>query len=232
MWHLWIWIPAGLVFVVLNLMDPVQARSPVWFIALFLYMGMVHLLWIGRDRPRDIGRLRHAWLAYIGLVLACGAVFEASLSVNGTGIGGMHAETFASFVLAFGDYTLMALASLWLIRKLRLDFKQTYFLAAGMGLSEGLVFKGVLIAVAMSPQWYFTPILLAFYALAYASFLALPLLIMPYGALWRDATRPGWVTIPMLWLLGLIVAFVTRLIWGLIYTPNVAAWLQIDLGAG
>lgn len=240
----WLWIATGLVFVVLNLMDPAQARSPVWFVVLFLYMLMINLLWIGRDKPPsqrpksasvyvskaeappDRAEMRFAGLAYFGLVLVCGAVFEASLSVEG-GIGGMHADTLSSFILAFGDYSLLALASLLLIRLLRLDFRQGFFLAGGMALSEGLIFKPVLVSVVLSEQFYLAPILVAFYTLAYASFLALPQLILPYGALWKDDQRPGWVSVPLLWLLGLLAAFVTRLLWGLIYVPNVAAWFGI-----
>ena len=44
-WTLFFWIPLGLVFVVLSLMDPANAKSQLWFAALFLYMLMVHMLW-------------------------------------------------------------------------------------------------------------------------------------------------------------------------------------------
>jgi hypothetical protein len=230
-WTLFFWIPLGLVFVVLSLMDPANAKSQLWFAALFLYMLMVHLLWKGRDKPRDSVAMPMAPLAYIGLSLLFGGVFEASLTVDGTGFGGMHPETLSSFALAFGDYTLMALAFLVLVRLLRLDFKQGYFLAAGISLSEGLVFNGVLIRVALSSEWYFLPLLLGFYALAYASFLALPLLVLPYGTLWRNNARPGWVTIPLLWIIGLFVGVLTRLIFALIYAPSVANWLSIQIYA-
>jgi len=227
MWSMIIWIPAGLAFVVLSQMDPAFARSPLWFVALFLYMLMIHLLYIGRAKPRKRAPMKHAALAYLGLVLLFGAIFEASLTIDGTGFGGMYPQTVPSYILAFGDYFLMGLACLFLVRMLRLDFKQTYFLAAGMSLSEGLVFNGSLIAVAMSPKPYFAPILLAFYALTYASSLALPLLVLPYGILWRDDTRPGWVTIPLLWLIGLAVSVVTRLIFMLLYAPVVFEWLGL-----
>ena len=49
---------------------------------------------------------------YLVAVLLLGLAVELTLTVDGSGIGGMHPDTGTSMVLALGDYTLLA-AALW-----------------------------------------------------------------------------------------------------------------------
>jgi len=213
------WIIAGLVFAVVVRLARDDPGSPLWFAEYLLHGLMLHHLWRGGPRLR-VSRAQ-AGLAYVALVLLFGAIYEASLTVDGTGIGGMHAQTGLSYLLAFGDYLLLALASLWVIRRFGLGFPGAFFLAAGFSLSEGLIFTGVLAQLIASPLWVMAPLMLAYYTLAYSGFIALPLLLLPVGSLIQGPTR---LRLPWVWALGFGISCVTRLVWGLIYIPAVE-WL-------
>ena len=104
---------------------------------------------------------RIAMTSYVVLVCAFGMVYETSLTVDGTGIGGVHPDTYSSFSLAIGDYLMLAMVSVASIRRFHLDFKSVFFLAAGISLSEGLIFTGVLTAILMSAQFYTAPLFIA-----------------------------------------------------------------------
>ncbi len=100
-----------------------------------LFAAMAAGLAAGRGlnwRPRWPG------LAYVALVWALGMTYEMTLTVDGTGFGGVHQVTWASFLLAQGDYLALALAMLWLIRRWGLDFTGAFWLAGGKSLTEGL----------------------------------------------------------------------------------------------
>ena len=130
-------------------------------------------------------RLPRRWapVAFVSLSWGFGMLYEASLTVDGTGIGGVHPDTHTSYVLAQGDYIMIALAAWGLVRHFHLTFRDTFFLAGGKSLTEGLVFTGVLTGVLMSPQAYAAPLVMAYYTLAYATFVALPLLIIDPASL-------------------------------------------------
>lgn len=209
----------GLVFWVISFAGNTAPRSPFWLSELVLYAGMIGgLLALRRHDYRLVLPLRRALACYIALVWLFGMAYETSLTVDGTGIGGVHPDTFASFVLATGDYLMLAVLCAALIHTLRLDFRQVFFLAAGISLSEGLVFTGVLTAVLASPMAYTAPLFVAYYALAYASFIALPLLVILPASLWRPKIgRP--VSLMMIVLIGFALAFGVRIVWGLFYAP-------------
>ena len=155
-------------------------------------------------------------LAYLMLSLIFGAVYELSLTVDGTGWGGMHPDTRTSFVLAFGDYAMLALSCLAAIRWLRLSPAQLFWLAFGASMTEGAVFTGVLWQIPP----LFLPVFVAYYALAYATFLVLPALVIDIRPLWTGPD-PGRANPLILIPLGFAIAFVVRVIWGLAYGPLV-----------
>jgi hypothetical protein len=157
-----------------------------------------------------------AALGFLALSLAFGTMYELSLTVDGTGWGGVHPDTRTSFVLAFGDYAMLALACLLAIRWLRLSAAQLYWLAFGISMTEGAVFTGVLWQVPLPAM----PIYVAYYALAYATFLVLPALLVNPRRLWRD-DRPARLNPLVLLALGFAIAFAVRVIWGLVYGPIV-----------
>lgn len=215
------WIALGLVFLCLNLLNGDGPGSPLWFAEPALYALMIAGLWRRRDPTVPPRRRRTAPLAYIALSWLFGMIYELSLTVDGTGIGGVHPDTRASFVLAQGDYILIAVVSWLAIRQLRLDFRQAFFFAGGIGLTEGLIFTGILTQVIASPAFWMAPLFLAYYTLVYAAFVAMPLLFVDPRSLWRPGTPARPTPVVLLWLLGFGLAFAIRVVWGLGYAPLV-----------
>lgn len=227
LWDVRLWVLLGLVFLALNLGGNGEPRSPFWFSELLLYGVMFVGLWANRKfslRKRIAIPRRLAPLAYIGLVWLLGMIFETSLTVNGEGIGGVHPQTGPSFILAQGDYIPIAVVSYFVIRKLRLSFRQAYFFAGGKSMTEGLIFTGALLGVIASPLFFLAPLVIAYYTLAYSSFIALPLLFIDEELLWGSAPPQRKWSIPRLVVLGFVLAFGIRVFWGLVYSPLVN-WL-------
>ena len=180
-WSVPIWVAAGLLFWLLGFLMNTEPRSRLWGVELVLVALLLAGTWANakhdlRKRIRIPRRL--APVAYVALVWLFGMTYEASLTVTGAGIGGVHPETIPSFVLAQGDDIPIALASLFVIRRTRASFRENCFFAGGKSLTEGLIVTGVLTAVLVSPMAPLAPLVLAYYTLAYATFKALPLLFV------------------------------------------------------
>ena len=220
-WRPGLWIGCGLLFLAVSWILSTGPRSPFWFAELPLYALMIAGL--RTDRLRLPVRGWPAAVIFVLLSWAFGMTYELSLTVDGTGIGGIHPDTRASFLLAQGDYGMIAVVSCLLIRWLHLDFRGAFFLAGGMSLTEGLIFSGVLTEVIASPHVYVAPFFLAYYATVYATFVALPLVLVAPQALWRPDVPLRRVSIPALWLIGFVMAFVIRVIWGLGWAPLATA---------
>jgi len=221
-WNVKIWIGLGLVFVALSLSTVPEARSPYWFSELVLYGLMLVGLWANsahdlRKKIRIPRKLAPA--GYVLLVWLFGMVFEAGLTVTGEGIGGIHPETLPSFILAQGDYIPIAVISYLVIRRTQASFREVFFFAGGKSLTEGLIFTGALTSVLISPLFYLSPIMLAYYTLAYSSFIALPLLFIDEELLWKEPYRDQQHSIPFFWILGFVLALAIRVFWGLVYGP-------------
>jgi len=226
-WNVKIWIGLGFIFVLLNGPGDSEFLSPYWFSDLLLYGLMIVGLWANSRynlRKKIPLPRKFAPAGYIFLVWLFGMIFETSLTVTGAGIGGLHQETLPSFILAQGDYIPIAIVSYLVVRELHLSFHELFFFAGGKSLTEGLIFTGVLTTTILSPQFYLAPIVLAYYTLAYSSFIALPLLFIDEELLWKASKRKRSPSIPFLWLLGFSLALAIRIFWGLIYSPLVA-WL-------
>ena len=88
--------------------------------------------------------------------------FELTLTVVGTGLGGIHPDTRASFLLGQANYILIALPTLALVRFWRLDFAGAYWTAMGKSLTEGLIFTGVLTATLVSGAFGMAALVLAY----------------------------------------------------------------------
>jgi hypothetical protein len=215
-----VWIALGLCFIVISLMLNDAPRSALWFADLPLYALMLIGLWrlrVGRPLYLPLTR-RTAAIGFVLLSWAFGMIYEASLTVDGTGIGGVHPNTRASYILAQADYLMIALATLLLIRWLRLDFTRVFFIAGGKSLTEGLIFTGILTSILLSPMVWSAPLFLAYYTLAYATFVAMPLLFIDPRLLWKSP-NPGAMPIWQCWATGFVLAFVIRVIWGLGWAP-------------
>lgn len=223
-WNVWIWMAAGLVFVALNFGSDAEPRSPYWFSELVLYGLMLAGMWgnAKHDFRKKIRIPRSlAPLAYVFLVWLFGMLFEVSLTVTGQGVGGLHAETLPSFILAQGDYIPIALISYFIIRKTQASFQDMFFFAGGKSLTEGLVFTGVLTSVFVSPMFWLSPLVIAYFTMAYSSFIALPLLFIDEEQLWQEPIQTRRYSIPFYWLIGFVLALAIRIFWGLIYGPVV-----------
>jgi len=129
--------------------------------------------------------------------------------------------------LAQGDYISTAMVSYVVIRKWRLSFREMFFVAGGKSLTEGLIFTGVLTAILFSPQFLLTPIVLGYYALAYSSFIALPLLFIDEALLWQNDRPTRQHSSAYFWALGFILAIPIRLFWGLVYSPLVTRFFDL-----
>jgi hypothetical protein len=215
-----VWIVLGLTFLLASLMLNDAAHSPFWFADLPLYVVMLIGLWrLRAQRPLYLPLSRRAAaMAFLVLSWAFGMIYEASLTLDGTGIGGVHPDTRSSYTLAQGDYLLIALTTLLLIRYLHLDFTRTFFIAGGKSLTEGLIFFGILTTILISPWFWTAPLFLAYYTLAYATFVAMPLLFIDPRLLWQSPS-PSSIPIWQCWAIGFVAAFIIRIIWGLGWAP-------------
>jgi hypothetical protein len=222
MWTVSAWIAAGLLFAVLLLGDRSAPWSPYWASELVLYGLLLGGMWVnhryGLKKKLPIPR-RIAPLAYVFLVWLFGMLFEISLTVTGEGVGGLHAQTLPSFILAQGDYIPIGVISYLVIRRTQASFRDVFFFAGGKSLTEGLIFSGALTSLVLSPSFWLAPLTLAYYTLAYASFIALPLLIVDERLLWKGPERAERHSILFFWILGFFLALGIRLFWGLIYGP-------------
>jgi hypothetical protein len=153
------------------------------------------------------------------LVWLFGMIFELTLTVTGEGVGGVHPETVPSFILAQGDYIPIALVSYFVIRRTHASFKEMFFFAGGKSLTEGILFTGVLVAQIASPFFFLSPLTLAYYTLAYASFIAAPLVLVDAALLWDTSPRPQRRSVLCFWALGFVLAIAIRIFWGLVYGP-------------
>jgi hypothetical protein len=199
-------------------------HSPLWFAELPAHLLLVlALLLPALGRPAPFARIaKGRGAAFVALSWAFGMAYELSLTVDGSGIGGVHPDTRASFLLAQGDYLPIALASLAAAHLLCADLPAMVWLALGMSLTEGLLFTGALAQVIASPAWPWAPLVLSYFALAYAGFVALPLAFLApeAGHAARARPRAGW---PALVAVGLAAGFAVRLLWGLVLAPLISA---------
>lgn len=223
LWNIWFWMLAGLTFWAISAATGTGPRSPYWPAELGLYALMVGGTWAAaRGHPiSQIIRLPRAVapVAYVFLSWLFGMIFELTLTVNGKAVGGLHASTVPSFILAQGDYIPIALVSYYVIRRTHASFKDTFFFAGGKSLTEGLIFTGVLVSQIASPLFFLSPFTLAYYTLAYASFIALPLVLVDPELLWETSRQPKRRSVLFFWGLGFALAVLIRIFWGLVYGP-------------
>lgn len=225
LWNIWFWILGGLAFWALSLATSSGPKTPFWPGELGLYALMVGGMWAAtRGHPiSQIIRIPRAVapFAYVFLVWLFGMIFELTLTVNGQGVGGLHVSTLPSFILAQGDYIPIALVSYFVIRRTHATFKEMFFFAGGKSMTEGIIFSGVLVAQIASPLFFLTPLTLVYFTLAYASFVAAPLMLVDAELLWDTSRQPKPRSVLFFAALGFALAIVIRIFWGLVYGPLV-----------
>ena len=144
--------------------------------------------------------------------------YELSITVDGTGIGGMHPDTRASFVLAQGIYIPLALITVAVVWRWQMGFRDLFFFAFGFSLNEALIFRPVLLMVLMSPAMPLAPVYAGYYAMVYACFIALPFLIVAPASIHGAKLRPPPGAFRLI-LLGAVLGFAANVFWGLVYGP-------------
>lgn len=159
-----------------------------------LFLGYT-ALWLLRRRAPALRLPRLASrAAYVVAGLAAGVVYECGLTVDGTGIGGLHRDTATSFLLLPGylvpavGFTLVAVA------RYGLDARQGFFVAGGMCWMEAITVGGP----SMLAAPWFAPLAVVFYVASYAVYNgALGLLLIDPRSLWIAHPRPAnrvWLT--------------------------------------
>lgn len=229
-WNIKIWLILSFVYSLLSLLNQPAVKSPLWFLEYLLYLLMIFGLWANTRyalRKKIIISKNIAPFVYIFFVWLFGMIYELTLTVDGHGLGGLHPNTRASFILAQGDYIAFALISFVIIRYLKLSFWSAFFLAGGKSLTEGLIFTGLLTQTIVSPFFFLSPLILAYYTFVYASFIALPLLYLNEQLLWSDSSPSRRRPVLLIWLIGFLFAFGVRLFWGLIYGPFVTTLFNL-----
>jgi hypothetical protein len=75
--------------------------------------------------------------------------------------------------------------------------------------------------VFVSPMFWLSPLVIAYFTMAYSSFIALPLLFIDEEQLWKEPIQTRRHSILFYWLIGFVLALAIRIFWGLIYGPVV-----------
>lgn len=137
---------------------------------------------------RDAAARLAAGAAYVVAGLATGVVYELGLTVDGSGVGGLHRDTTTSFLLLPGylmpavGFTLVAVA------RYGLDARRAFFVTGGMCWFEALVLGGP----SMLAAPWFAPLAVVFYLASYAVYNgALGLLLVEPRSLWIARPRPA-----------------------------------------
>ena len=190
-------------------------RSPFDWLQ-YILIGLVAL--VAARLPGD--RPARPWL-FVVLVLGLGLLLELSLTVNGTGLGGVHPQTGPSMVLAFGDYALLGLAVLGVWRVKPLGAPALAALIAGIALTEGLVFTGSLAGAVASGDVVSALLVLAYLTVLYWAYLWVP-------ALWCGIVGGGRLNAGLALVAGFALGFAVRVVWGLVYAPLASAVLGIE----
>lgn len=205
-----VWFIVGLFgYLLLRLRaDKNEPISPLWFIEPILYVFLVFKIFFNKNIyvvPKTLQK--HPLLLYIVMAFMSGMLFEMGLSINQGSIGGLYPKTIPSFIVAQGFYWPFAIFSLFLIRRYNFKFSDLYFVALGASLTEGIIFNKILPAIFLSPEFYLTPVVLAYYGTAYALILGLPFVFFDEKLLWGKDVRQA--SLLRKFIYGFIMAFVS-----------------------
>ncbi len=145
---------------------------------------------VGAPRPPRLV----AWTTYVVAGLAAGVVYELGLTVDGTGLGGLHRDTATSFLLLPGYLVPAVGFTLAAVARYGLDARRAFFVAGGMCWAEALLVGGPSMLAA---PWA-APLAVMFYLASYAVYNgALGTLLVDPRALWVARPRPAggaWLT--------------------------------------
>lgn len=165
-----------------------EAGSPFGWLNPVLFAAALVVRTVDRRRGEARLRLPARWAAVVFVVVswATGMLVELTISMDGTGLGGMHPDTGPSFVLAQGYYVPAAMFMWLMIRRHGLDVRRAFFCAGAMAWWEALTIGAVAL---VSPMFVFAPLLAAYYVATYALCAMAGLLVVDHRVLHAAAPR-------------------------------------------
>lgn len=211
--HVFIWsviIGGALSLAVVGYFDTAPKSPFVW-----LQFPLLFLLAWGAFTNGAESKDRVPLLPFVAISWLLGMTIELSLTVDGSGIGGIHPDTRTSFALAQGDYLPLALVT-WIVQRwLGYRLNEMIWVVVGMGLTEGLVFTGSITSALQAGSVIGTVIVTCYLIAIYLVYLWLPFRICRLD---RGQTTHS---IVLLVIVGFASAMIVRVFWGLIYSPFV-----------
>lgn len=141
-------------------------------------------LWLADDCWHFRSRVRLprpvAAVVFVAAGVLVGFVYELTLADGGDGYGGLNEDTATSFLLFPGYYVAAAIFALLVIRRMRLDRRQAFFVGMTFATYEAVT---VGLPALLSPFFLLAPFLVAYYAVVYALIVAFGILILPLSLL-------------------------------------------------
>ncbi|MEZ5779025.1 MAG: hypothetical protein R3E44_11755 [Paracoccaceae bacterium] len=189
----------------------------------WLQYPLLLLLAGGLFTTPESGQGKARLLPFLGLSWILGMSVELSLTVDGSGIGGVHADTFSSFVLAQGDYIPLAIVIWSFHRRMGCLLHELAWITIGMGLTEGLVFTGSVTSALASWSVVGALAVTCYLIAIYMVFLLLPFRLCGVA----QGETSG--RIPQLVVLGFASAFAVRVFWGVVYSPIATAIFDLSI---
>ena len=209
-------IAAALAFAVLGLQDDAPRSALNW-----LQFPLLALLAAGLFTSAAENHTQARFLPTVALSWLLGMSVELTLTVDGTGLGGVHPDTVASFVLAQGDYVPLA-AAIWVAHRwLGAGLCDLLWIVIGIALTEGLVFTGSILEAIQTGSIGGTVLVACYLVSLYLVYLLLPFRLLGVGRGRRQRN------LLLLLLIGFATGFAIRAFWGLVYSPAIGALLGL-----
>ncbi|SFI85332.1 hypothetical protein [Jannaschia pohangensis] len=198
-----------------------EPKSPI---AWLQYPLLLFLAWGALTTPVD-AQIKARFIPFVFLSWLLGMSVELTLTVDGSGIGGVHPDTVASFILAQGDYIPLGILVWAFHRWMGCLMYECAWVVTGIALTEGLVFTGSVTASISSGSFIGALIVTCYLIALYMVYLLLPFRLCGVGLEKVTTTK----SILLLVLAGFVSAFVVRSFWGLIYSPLISTIFDLPL---
>lgn len=215
-----LWLVLSLLFILLmRLTQPTDGASWLWPIdplLTFVYMALMAISrrwnWKARMRLSRAG----AALLFCVVSWANSMLYEGTLSHAPGKYGGMHngeeTTTVGSFIIAQGFYLPLMVLGLWLVSKYHVTFRDLFFVAGMTSIYEAVT---VGLPSMISPPFFLSPVIIAYYFVVYSRFLSMGLLVVDERLLW--SSRGYAISFPKKLMLGSalgIVCWICFVAWG------------------
>ncbi len=215
-----LWVVLSLAFVLLmRLTQPADGASWLWPIDPILSIVFLALLILGR-RLKFKERLpltpTSAAMIFCAVSWLNSMLYELTLSHAPGKYGGMHnvaqPTTIGSFIIAQGFYVPLTILGLILVHRYHITFRELFFVAGMTSIYEAVT---VGVPAMVSPLFFLSPIVIAYYFVVYSRFLSMGLLVVDERLLW--STNGHLISFPRKLLLGSllgVVCWICFVTWG------------------